>query len=290
MKQYNRFLLALIMLMIIITSSSAQNKGKETVYDDTVQVRVVYKASMDVTEDFKDKTKYCLDIGKTSAAFYDYAILMYDILDSYPVYSDEYESMRDELSTKYGSKWYGQLRCMVNVPDNAIYTFINSIGLHTLKYEEPIPHIEWQLDDSVKTICEYTCHKAVGRLYGRTWHVWYAEDIPLFYGPYILSGLPGVILAAWEEEHHFEFEAECIESLKGSIVVEPHMRGGLAQECTRKQFLKLRNDNDGFTISEKAQQAFGNLEGTGGKKPITLDQNGNDVSDKVFERYYFDKE
>ena len=63
----------------------------------------------------------------------------------------------------------------------------------------------WKLEDGDTTIVEYACHKATTHFKGRTWHVWYAPDIPISEGPWKLSGLPGLILAAKDSEGLFSF-------------------------------------------------------------------------------------
>lgn len=53
--------------------------------------------------------------------------------------------------------------------------------------------------------------QAVGSVYGRTWTVWYSIELPLNYGPYILNGLPGLIMAARDSDGLFDFKAVGVE-------------------------------------------------------------------------------
>ncbi len=57
--------------------------------------------------------------------------------------------------------------------------------------------INWTLvDDSTKSVLGYECHLAETDFRGRHWKAWYTMDIPVSLGPWKLSGLPGLILAA----------------------------------------------------------------------------------------------
>ncbi|MBO4598165.1 MAG: GLPGLI family protein [Bacteroidaceae bacterium] len=63
--------------------------------------------------------------------------------------------------------------------------------------EEDFPVIDWTIcEDSTIQVLGYDCHKATAKFRGRTWTVWYTEDIPLNIGPWKLGGLPGLILKA----------------------------------------------------------------------------------------------
>ena len=68
--------------------------------------------------------------------------------------------------------------------------------------------IKWQFKDKFKTIAGYKAQKATGSFRGRTWTVWFAKDIPHPYGPFLLHGLPGVILEA--STAHFLYVATSV--------------------------------------------------------------------------------
>ncbi len=55
--------------------------------------------------------------------------------------------------------------------------------------------IAWQVDTTgSKKIGDLTCKRAVGEFRGRTYEVWFSEEIPVNSGPWKLWGLPGLIL------------------------------------------------------------------------------------------------
>ena len=79
--------------------------------------------------------------------------------------------------------------------------------LDDIMYEENLPTISWELQDSVANICGHFCRSAIGSFRGRTYYVFYAEDIPVSAGPWKLSGLPGLILHADVDDGKFIFHA-----------------------------------------------------------------------------------
>lgn len=73
---------------------------------------------------------------------------------------------------------------------------------------EPYPEINWEISDSTRIVLGYECPSATTTLHGRRWTAWFTPDIPLQEGPWKLSGLPGIILAAECEGGQYSFEAD----------------------------------------------------------------------------------
>ncbi len=111
----------------------------------------------------------------------------------------------------------------------------------TFRFNDKLPRIEWQIHDESKSILGYTCQKAVGELYNREWTVWFTMDIPVSEGPWLLAGLPGLILEANDADSIFHFTA--IELSKdNALSVEPTSKKYI--KCTRKELLEYRKKFD----------------------------------------------
>ncbi|MEG1586765.1 MAG: GLPGLI family protein [Bacteroidales bacterium] len=107
---------------------------------------------------------------------------------------------------------------------------------HTaLTYEEPIPQIQWKLAPQTDSICGCLCHVATTKLRGRSWSVWYTSEIPLSYGPWIFSGLPGLVLRAEDSTGSYRWECERIENDHVPIIWYDVNR----QDITRKNCLQF---------------------------------------------------
>ena len=75
-------------------------------------------------------------------------------------------------------------------------------------FEERLPP-DWEIYTDTEEILGYPCQKAKTRYGGRDWTAWFAADIPIGEGPWLLRGLPGLILKAEDAEQHYVFE--CIQ-------------------------------------------------------------------------------
>lgn len=92
--------------------------------------------------------------------------------------------------------------------------------------EEDLKPIPWALLQEFRQIGQFRCQKAVGRFRGRTYSAWFATAIPVPSGPWKLSGLPGLILEAYDEERAVHFQCRSIEfPYLGALDVSPPTDG-----------------------------------------------------------------
>lgn len=66
--------------------------------------------------------------------------------------------------------------------------------------EDTICNNQWNITDEYKEIANYHCRKATCQRDGRTWIAWFTNELPYTAAPRQLTGLPGVVLAASDEE------------------------------------------------------------------------------------------
>lgn len=236
--------------------------------------------------------RWSLDIGKTTAVFYN---------DNERGFNEDLAKLHvnGDLSERW-NKWMHLTRniplrtvCKYSweVPRRTNTPIFNSILNSKLKYEEPLPEIAWQLADSSKTISGYECRQAQGTLYGRTWTVWYAIELPLNYGPYLLRSLPGLILDAADNEGCFHFMLAGIEKASGNKTISLFMDKD-AQKCTRKRYLKMRTETNGLSQKQIVDRVLsqGGYDENASATEITDDKD-NDISDQVLpKKNFLDKE
>lgn len=98
-------------------------------------------------------------------------------------------------------------RIYKNFPKEGELTFTGTIHVYKYTYEEAMPDMKWEMLEGDSIICQYPCQKARTTYHGRTWTVWYTEDLPYPEGPWKLCGLPGVILKAQDTKGDFTFSA-----------------------------------------------------------------------------------
>lgn len=268
-------------LIIFFTLLSLTLRAQErAVYRITYECNALYKK-------VRQTYRWNLDIGNSTAAFYN------------PNYRNHYKASKSlqasgniaatlngikQLSARHPNR--NSLEVMIGVPEQGKYTYVNKAGLdHLLLYEETIPDMKWKLADSIKTVNGYRCHQAEAEVYGRRWTVWYATELPISYGPYILGGLPGLILEAVDSESLFHFTAIGIENITDDSKIE--LLGAKdAIKCNRKKYLALRKRSSEQTYMEAAQNILG---GSGSSIVRITDAGGNEISNqKVKLKNYLD--
>jgi GLPGLI family protein len=82
-----------------------------------------------------------------------------------------------------------------------------------IKAVENIPLQNWDIQSDTMTVLGYKCQKATTAFWGRNYNAWFTLDIPLHDGPWLFSGLPGLILRIQDTEGIFQFTAVGLEQL-----------------------------------------------------------------------------
>ncbi len=214
---------------------------------EPAKYRITYDCDAQIVTGKSNTYRWTLDIGENAAVFYNANSRAYirelaevkangdatALIDQLPVISEKYPNKND-------------LQIVVGTPERGKYTYYKRVLNSGLKYEEDLPQIEWQLTDSMKTICEYNCQQAIGYVYGRTWTVWYSIELPLSYGPYVFNGLPGLIMAAKDSDDLFDFVAVGVENAPNNTMISVYDEDG-HQKCTRKRFLEMRTESEGIS-------------------------------------------
>lgn len=120
------------------------------------------------------------------------------------------------------------------------------------KYEEEMGDIKWTLGTDTLLILGHLVNQAFANYGGREWVVWYSPDIPINDGPYKFSGLPGLILKAYDSKEDYIFEVVKIEKLTETMNIEMSVRDIVT--TTRQNFLKAE-ENLKYDIVNRAKEA-----------------------------------
>jgi GLPGLI family protein len=95
--------------------------------------------------------------------------------------------------------------------------------------EDTLPTIHWSISPTeTSNIKGYSCQKATGEFGGRTYDVWFTEEIPVSTGPHRLWGLPGMILEAISQDGkiHFSFVGLRFSAEAKAKIVQPQQADG----------------------------------------------------------------
>ena len=214
---------------------------------EPAKYRITYDCDAQIVTGKANTYRWTLDVGEKSAVFYN---------ENNRAFNREMVELRatgdamalidqlPALGQKYPNK--NDLQIVVDSQGRGKYSYYKQVLNSGLKYEEELPQIDWQLTDSTRTICEYECKQAIGYMYGRRWTVWYAPELPLSYGPYVLNGLPGLIMAAKDSDSLFDFVVVGIENAPEDAVISAFGEDGF-QKCSRKRFLEMRSESEGIS-------------------------------------------
>ena len=219
---------------VVITSFAAAP-------EDSVKLRINYASKYIVVQNQRNRLEdeMSLDIGRKYVHFYSfYEKQRDDIKDSLLAIGATAFDVQVALRES-GYPSGQQIQIWKNYPETGNLTFTDRI-YKDFKYTEPMVRPVWKLEEGDTTIVEYVCHKATTHFKGRTWHVWYAPDIPISEGPWKLSGLPGLILAAKDSEELFSFRCIEIENHTHTPMDFPAKK---YIECTKKEYHELLKEH-----------------------------------------------
>lgn len=165
-----------------------------------------------------------LEVGSKVTAFYSYDAFRSDSINA---------ELISRGATQYSSLGRISWRLYSNYPEIGRSSFTEKLGLDRFVCVENVEKPQWKLcPDSSATILGYPCRLATANYKGRLWSAWYAEDIPLYYGPWKLGGLPGLVLRAYDSRRDYIFEAIGIKTVDEPRPI--YYKGGGYENVSRK--------------------------------------------------------
>jgi len=89
--------------------------------------------------------------------------------------------------------------------------FIAGYGPNNFVVQDTYFKHPWKITSETKNIKGHTCTKATLSFRGRNWEAWFAQDIPLPYGPWKFYGLPGLIVEVYDTAHDYTWRIDVLE-------------------------------------------------------------------------------
>lgn len=210
--------------------ASAQTKERKN-----SEIECIYEYKVTNPTGVTDTYSTILQFDRLSAKFYDYSTFQLDsVSQSRGATKEQIDAYRiKEMRNDY----FFDQTVLQNEPKGNL-TVYSTITPDNYTYTESLTNIHWTLIEESDTVCGYPCKKATGEYGGRTWTVWYTQDIPVTYGPWKLCGLPGLVMSATDSEgiHHFD----AIVIRKGTAPMT-EIDATNVVSTTREKFIKGKN-------------------------------------------------
>lgn len=194
---------------------------------------------------------FVLNVGQKFTKFYSYYKAIADSITN--VQSKNYSSNGSfSINDAKGIPTNGSSKIIFKNNLTNTYTITHTLILNTYKYSDSIPSINWVVTTDTATKTGYKCIKANTVFRGRSYQAWFTLDIPVSSGPYLFSGLPGLIVEIKDSKGDFEYKLLSLEVLtpKKPIVFDAKKNITVSRNEYRRLLKSMMNDMDGFAASQ----------------------------------------
>lgn len=193
----------------------------------------VYDPKLDQTKDYYE----LLQIGQNYSKYGSYGDYQLDSI----VRSQPNKPMSFNEHLKLAVLYKATQDCIIKNLKEDNLTVYDKVFIDNYVYEEPIPKIEWKLEDGIEEICGHECHKATAVFRGRTWTAWYS-NIPVNNGPWKFGNLPGLILKVEDSTGEHRYSAIKLKRDNVSFGYKEIQYFNTTREKFNKAILKYKNE------------------------------------------------
>ena len=192
-------ILVTMMAFVLTIATPAQMLTRDNEKLDTLcltKFTAVYQYSINTSDAERhpvtDSIRLALQVGDGVWKTWTYERYLYQQQRDEEIGEDHYWFMHNEALMHIATTTVGY-------PEGKTIT-LESIPPLQYEVTEETETPTWNMVEGGDSICGYLCQEAKGKFRGKTWNVFYAEDIPTAAGPWKLQGLPGLITYAADDE------------------------------------------------------------------------------------------
>lgn len=224
---------------------------------------------------------FILQIGKDFSKRYSYYTFQSDSLAKTPegrnlrkeIFAKSLEDLKKHRDRNRWLNSFPHARSRTSVYKNyklREMTVTDAVSSDSFIYQDTLNAQHWQIIDSTKTFLGYECQKAECSFRGRRWTAWFTPDIPVSDGPWKLSGLPGLILEAYDVGKQYYFSIVGLETVIQEPIVfsQPSSSKDKFREIDCRELLKAKISqltNSSAIMEAETGISFGN------NKPVYRD-------------------
>lgn len=200
----------LFFLMSICCSSIAYAQQTDPVL---ARVRYTYINKADtIAQSRKPRTEnMLLFLGKNAALYTSYDKINYEIAEDQKNRARAMARVsNNNMPTvvkidRSAGEWLSKTNYFSFAKEQKMYIKEN-LSFQAYLMEAQIPKINWKITKDTITLSGIACKQAIANYEGKNWHAWFASDIPFQNGPWLLQGLPGLIIEAFSEDKMIQFQ------------------------------------------------------------------------------------
>lgn len=230
-KLFLAYSLAVIIALLGTETSIAQSLSssdmpplkpiKKTVFD-TAYTEIYYEYSFrrDSTKSKWTNGQTILLVGKKCLGFMDYYQWQFDKANDSLYYAKQ--SPMSLITNGLGLMQNAVYKYPLVIDKGTGRAIVQVQNINNYEYTEQMPVINWNLTDGDTLISNVPCKKAFCVYGGRKWNAWYAPTFHLKAGPYLFSGLPGLIFDIKDAKNNYHFTLNGLENLTIGTAIYLH--------------------------------------------------------------------
>lgn len=135
-----------------------------------------------------------------------------------------------------------ELSSRKNLEKHKIDKIIMTPALRNRYFIEINENFIWKIGDQKRKIGDLNCQNAEVDYGGRSWEAWFCPDISMQEGPYVFSGLPGLIVKISDKNLDYDFSLIQLNRRKVSDSFIPEKGKQISWENFKEMFQNYFND------------------------------------------------
>ncbi|MPS65020.1 MAG: hypothetical protein DI622_00320 [Chryseobacterium sp.] len=213
------------------------------------------------------ETKSKLNSEKADDVYSEKMIL--DLKNNTSIFRDLQDKQSDSVKLNNGNGRYkmgveNQFYIKKNLTQKKIEKVLTYLGTDYLLPIEEI--LNWKISSEQKMIGKYKSQKAEANYGGRNWIAWFTTELPFSDGPYVFSGLPGLIVSIQDSNNEYSFNL--VEVKKGGNIFDARTKT-VKIDWKKYESLAKSYFNDPYDINTKL--AMGKIVTFTGPNGIAMD-------------------
>lgn len=117
-------------------------------------------------------------------------------------------------------------------------------------YNEKLDVPDWKIEPDTLTILNQLCQKATTTFRGRNYIAWFANSIPYHLGPWLFTGLPGLILKINDDKNQLNFECKQLSEISSNELAYQDYDGCIETTYEKLKQLKKLATSDPMEFSK----------------------------------------